>query len=310
MRLLTLILVVGLLFPLTTYRADAQTRAEIMEQIEQLQKQLRAVQRRVFDDNSPYFQDGQDGTAGTGASASQGTLQSDRVLLADMSVKLQQLERQLSLLTGKIEEMGFELRTLREENDRFKRDVEFRLNTLEGGEMAGAATANDAMVPEQDQRDLPVSDGQKALPEPASETTTVAASVPALPDGTPTQQYEHAYSLLQRGQYDQAERAFTAFLEQNGSDDLAGNAQYWLGETYYVRKDYARAAQAFFKGYQDYRDSTKGPDSLLKLGLSLASLGEPTEACAALDELEVRFPGASERIKRRAQTEQTRLNCT
>ena len=55
------------------------------------------------------------------------------------------------------------------------------------------------------------------------------------------------------------------------NDPLAGNAQYWLGETYYVRKDYKNAAAAFAEGYQKYPKGPKAADDLLKLGMSLGN---------------------------------------
>ena len=55
---------------------------------------------------------------------------------------------------------------------------------------------------------------------------------------------------------------------------LAGNAQYWLGETHYVRRDYKAAATAFLNGYTTFENSPKAPDSLLKLGMTLVVMGE------------------------------------
>lgn len=51
------------------------------------------------------------------------------------------------------------------------------------------------------------------------------------------------------------------FLRQFPNDGLAGNAQYWLGETYYVRQDYQNAAIAFGEGFQRYPKSAKAPDN-------------------------------------------------
>ena len=90
---------------------------------------------------------------------------------------------------------------------------------------------------------------------------------------------------------------------------LAGNAQYWLGETYYVRKDYPRAAEAFLAGFQKYSDGAKGADSLVKLGLTLSNMGQSNDACAAFYEIEVSYPNASEAINKRAASEKARLGC-
>ena len=64
------------------------------------------------------------------------------------------------------------------------------------------------------------------------------------------------------------------------NDPLAGNAQYWIGETYYVRGQYKNAADAFLKGYKKYKSSEKAPDTLLRLGMALAELGQKDAACS------------------------------
>ena len=103
-----------------------------------------------------------------------------------------------------------------------------------------------------------------------------------LPPGTPKSQYEYAVSLMLKQQnFSRAEKALMAFLEKHPQDDLASNAQYWLGETYYVRKNYQDAAFAFAEGYQRYPKSRKAPDNLLKLGMSLSRMNKREEACTA-----------------------------
>ncbi|NKB46116.1 MAG: tol-pal system protein YbgF [Alphaproteobacteria bacterium] len=139
-------------------------------------------------------------------------------------------------------------------------------------------------------------------PDPTTEFT-------ALPVGTPKEQYDYAFNILRQADYARAEKALRLFLEANGTDDLAGNAQYWLGETYYVRGDFEQAAVEFLSGYQAYPSSTKGPDNLLKLGLSMARLSQTDGACTALTRLATEYPSANDTIRRRAQTERARLKC-
>ena len=93
------------------------------------------------------------------------------------------------------------------------------------------------------------------------------------------------------------------------NDDRAGNAQYWLGETFYVRGNYAEAAKVFAQGYQKYPKSTKAPDNLLKLGLALSQTGKKQDACVTLMQLGKQFPSAAAVIKQRADDEMKKLNC-
>ncbi|MGE0717247.1 MAG: tol-pal system protein YbgF [Alphaproteobacteria bacterium] len=147
-------------------------------------------------------------------------------------------------------------------------------------------------------------------PPPPQHASTPRAPQPegTLPAGPPQQQYDHAFSLLARADYEGAERALKAFLRQHPSDGLAGNAQYWLGETYYVRQDYQNAAIAFGEGFQRYPRSTKAPDNLLKLGMSLAQLNKRQEACGALGRLD-QMNDAPANVKDRAKRERQRIGC-
>ena len=126
--------------------------------------------------------------------------------------------------------------------------------------------------------------------------------------GDPEAVYERSYESLLRRQFNDAEVGFRSFLDRHRDHSLAGNAQYWLGETYYVQGDYKQAAQAFLSGYRDFPKSRKAADSLLKLGLSLNRLGQKEQACAAYMQVGSQFPKAAE-ARKRAQSEIKRVGC-
>ncbi len=141
-----------------------------------------------------------------------------------------------------------------------------------------------------------------------------AAVNPSLPqagaaDGSAKDLYATAYGLLLAQDYGAAEAAFDEFLRRFGNDQLAGNAQYWLGETFYVRGNFKSAAAAFLKGYQAYARSSKAPDSLLKLAMSLDRLGQRDAACQSFSELNTRYPNAPGAVRSRADNERRRLGC-
>lgn len=144
---------------------------------------------------------------------------------------------------------------------------------------------------------------------PAPQTAAVAP-VAVLPAGTPKAQYDYALSLMLKQQnFAKAETALKSFIETNPNDGLTGNAHYWLGETFYVRKSYQDAAFAFAEGFQKYPKGNKAPDSLLKLGMSLDRLEKRREACTAYSRLLSTFPKAGARMKARVQREQSRAKC-
>lgn len=139
---------------------------------------------------------------------------------------------------------------------------------------------------------------------PGSQRVAASAS-----GGSPKALFEQAYGYLLARDYGAAEIAFTTFLETHPTDDLAGTAQFWLGETHYFRNQFKAAATAYYKGYQTYSRSLKAPDSLLKLALSLDRLNQREAACKSLAELGQKFPSSSPQIKTRALNEAQRMGC-
>jgi tol-pal system protein YbgF len=134
-------------------------------------------------------------------------------------------------------------------------------------------------------------------------------SLAALPPADPQTLYQQGYGALLQKDYAGAEAAFRQFLEAYPADALAGDAQYWIGETYYVRGQYKNAADAFLKGYKTYKTSQKAPDTLLKLGMSLAELGQKDAACSTFNELKTKYPEAPEHIEDEAKSWRQKTGC-
>ena len=149
----------------------------------------------------------------------------------------------------------------------------------------------------------------QAAPAASSAATNAQAMAYQLPGNTEEEQYQYAFGLLQQANYDEAEKALRAFIAQHPTGFLAGNAQYWLGETYYVRGRYQDAAVTFAEGYQKYPDNSKAPDDLLKLGMSLGQIGKKNDACVAFAELGKKFPSAPDSVLARVADEKRRYGC-
>lgn len=126
---------------------------------------------------------------------------------------------------------------------------------------------------------------------------------------TPDAQFNYAFSLLRRDDYQAAEEAFRAFLALNPEHRAVPNAKYWLGKTYFAQKNYTEAARVLLDGYKQFADSDKGPDMVLTLGLSLKELDQKDQACATFDELARRYPKASPSVKQKAQAAQQSTGC-
>ena len=121
--------------------------------------------------------------------------------------------------------------------------------------------------------------------------------------------YNEAFASIKKQNYKNAEKQFEAFLELHPKNSLAGNAQYWLGESYFARGQFDKAAVAFAEGFQKYRDSQKAPDNLFKLGLTMARLNKKQEACIAFKNFLTEYPKVSDSMTKRLQKEMNKLSC-
>jgi tol-pal system protein YbgF len=166
---------------------------------------------------------------------------------------------------------------------------------------------------------LPGAAPAKSYPEPTELTPQTASAGSggtlrppgdqALPSGSASAQYNAAFGLLRRADYPAAEDALRSFVRQHPTNPLAGNAQYWLGESFYARGKYSDAAAAFAEGYKHYPKGPKAPDGLLKLGMSLARANQKHNACIALMQLDHDFPHPGSAVRDRATQEKKRLGC-
>ena len=102
--------------------------------------------------------------------------------------------------------------------------------------------------------------------------------------------YQAAFDLLKNSQYDRAITAFQKFLAAYPSSQLADNAQYWLGEAYYVNKSFPEAQAAFQRVVDKYPQSRKRPDALLKIGYCQYELKQWDSAKGTLSKVTTQFP--------------------
>ena len=120
--------------------------------------------------------------------------------------------------------------------------------------------------------------------------------------------YENAIKLLWASKFNEAESELQN-LKKIEPEDLMPNIQYWLGEVYYAQKNFEKAIIAFGEGLEKYPESIKGPDNLLKLGLSFSNLKKKDEACNILFELEIKYKDAPKNVQERASSEIKKLEC-
>jgi tol-pal system protein YbgF len=151
-----------------------------------------------------------------------------------------------------------------------------------------------------------------ALPAPPPRNPNATGGQQTLasaPSDTPRDEYALAYGYVQRKDYALAEEALRAFLQKHPGDRMVADANYWLGETLFQRQRYRDAAESFLTVSTKYERSDKAPDALLRLGQSLAALGEREAACATLGEVVRKFPRAGNSLKQSISRVQKRARC-
>jgi tol-pal system protein YbgF len=109
-------------------------------------------------------------------------------------------------------------------------------------------------------------------PPPSGAVAANPLSPPRTGPPSPEELYNSAYSDFTKASYDLAKQGFEEYLKHYPDTELSDNAQYWIGESYYVQRKYSDAIQAFDKVLQDYPKGDKAPAAALKKGYSLLEL--------------------------------------
>jgi len=237
----------------------------------------------------------------------------------DLVNQIQQLQSQVQQLQGQVEELKHQLDEAKQRSKDQYIDLDSRIGRLEGHAPGGAAAPppggsgarNDSPPPD---IELGAGAGAGAAPPPQRADNDVpqrarpnvgelrddergdlsapppeAGAAPADAAGEQST-YDAAFAALKDGRYAESARRFQAFLDQYPNSGLAGNAYYWLGESYYVTQNYKIALKSFQTLLQRYPDSQKAPDALLKVGYSQYELKEWDQAEATLNQVVQMYP--------------------
>ena len=190
--------------------------------------------------------------------------------LIELTVQVDELQRETSELQGRTDTLEYNSTSTAQRQRDLYLDLDDRIRMLE----------------EQLQAQMIARDREAAQAAVATEATTGALPVPG---GTDRQNYEAALDILKQQDYERAGDAFRQFLTSFPDSLLADNAQYWLAETHYVRKEYSEALIQFQLVLSAYPRSRKLPDALLKIGYSHYELQRWDEARQALERVTSEF---------------------
>ncbi len=273
--------------------------ASLRQRVEQLEEQLVDMQVVIGTLESM----GRGGGASTASTAYRGGAQVGGGLSGPDSGRIAALETQIQALTAQLEQMSDQLRALQGGSGAQPRGPAGP-SPRSGAAPQPGGFGTTRVVPAND----PI----------ASLINSEEPRAPAGPAGTPAsgpstavsrQQYETAYRSLLQQDYATAENGFGEFLKRFPGDELAPSAQFWLGESHFVRGQWDSAAAAFLKVVQSHPRSDKAPDSLAKFAMSMERKGNRPAACRALQELNSRYPNPPAHVKTWEAAERRRAGC-
>jgi tol-pal system protein YbgF len=277
-------------FALVAAPAWSKDIDDLEDKLDRDERDLRELQYEVHKGNPPQ---GSGGLAGGPAGGVSGG-----------SARLNDMEQSLRELRGQVESLSFQVKQLTEQLDIARKESNYRLGALEGGApasplpAAGSAAAAPAAKSGAPNPPVALTTGSNQAGKKPGTLGSIPSNAPVEDDAglAPQDQYDAAVDLLSRAQYAEAQQAFRSFVAANPANQLAGPAQYWVGDIAFTQKDYQGSAKAFAVVLKSYAKTPKAPEAMLKLGLSLLELGQKKEGCTTLGALKVKYPAAQKKL--------------
>jgi len=321
-NLITVSLFFILLFPLNFVIAEEEKIDAITDQLQIITQDIKTLEKAIYQTSD--------------ISTSSNSISSDGLneeILTRHLLKLNEIEEEFRKLTNRFEEVNFKLDKLSNRVTKIQSDSQIRFSDLENEKTSDIKNSFKKKNTTQQTKKIKLPGTEKAqdfgsapaydlkLNEKVQATQSIEASASVitedkkpetslLPDRPPKEQYNFAVSFIKVGDYETAELALREFIDKNKTDDLAGSAQYWYGETFRIRQLYSDAATAYLDGYQNYPKSKKAPENLLKLGTTMVELGEKDQGCKMIKGLKKQYPKAPQSVLQKAQYEEKRFKCS
>ncbi|WP_154222778.1 tol-pal system protein YbgF [Marinicella rhabdoformis] len=220
---------------------------------------------------------------------------------ADLVYQIQQLQQQLAQMQGTIEEQNHQINQLKERQKVLYVDMDSRITHIEeamGGKPKNELTEDSAINDDSNQATTqavtiaapvirPTVDAQVNT-QTLNNSNVTATSEPV--ETAAKTQYLAAFNELKAGRSNESSRLFEDFIQAHPNTDLTDNAYYWLGESYYVSRNYPLALAAFQNLEQKFPLSSKLADALLKIGYTYHELEDYAQAQTALEKVVDSFP--------------------
>lgn len=288
MRLMATMTAVAALAAVALPVAAQTGRDGIEGRVDRLEREMRAVQRKVFPGGAGQTVEPQI-TAPQQSGSAPGSPAGGAV--TDLTARVAALESSQQSLTGQVEQTQFKLRQLEDAFTAYKRSTDARLKALEetatavDNEAAGAATGSTRPPATRLPATRPATGGP-ATPAPAPTIPVAGIERPSTSD--PAEDgYVYGFRLWQAKQYDKAIVELRQVAQKYPKHRRASYSQNLLGRALLDQGKPAMAATAFFESYQKMPNGERAPDSLYYLAQALVKMKKPaSEVCKVYDELE------------------------
>ncbi|MFC1719781.1 tol-pal system protein YbgF [Pseudomonadota bacterium] len=227
----------------------------------------------------------------------------DSSAMTNLVIQVQELQDEVRMLRGQIESQATELENLkRRQRDQYL-DLDRRLSDMRNAQpvsSAGPVVSPGPVVdtsPQQAAETTPAEDAPEVRAPMQSQSEVSSLDKPVVQSqaapASPADEkaaYDQAFQALKELRYADAAEDFQSFLTQYPNSEYADNAQYWLGESYYVTRNYDIALTAFQTLIKRFPESPKSPDALLKIGYTHYELKQWDQARAALTQVQEAYP--------------------
>ncbi len=219
-------------------------------------------------------------------------------ITAQLVIQVQELQDEVRTLRGRMEAQEQELENLKQRQRDQYLDLDQRISDQRSRLPAGVSDGEEPAVAN---GSAPVAGPAEDVPEVRAPMETESETVPIAPPKVESQSlaataadekaaYDKAFQALKELRYADAAEEFQSFVEKYPDSEYADNAQYWLGESYYVTRNYDIALVAFQRLMDRFPDSPKVPDALLKVGYTYYELKQWDSALSALTQVQKNYP--------------------
>lgn len=268
-----ILFLISLVFLLTGCVALQQDMIQLEDRVQALEVQNQELQKRMKTDLD---------TIGKNRQSSEQNL---RTQVAQMNANMANLQEDVRLLTGRVEELEYSIKRRASGDDTTGKKYDERLD-----EMSLSLSKLDQRLIQLEQY-LNV-DGRNAQPSAGAKPGDEAAA-PAASDDSEKTLYEKARQAYDNGEMDKSRQLFQELIKKYPKSSNADNAQFWIGESYYREKWYERAILEYQTVIEKYPKGNKVPAAMLKQGLALLQIGEKSSARLILQELVDKYPDTS-----------------